>query len=433
MNLSRYNIEVAIDENLFIYNTFSNGVLKLDKEHAAKYKELKEEGNIGAGRNSELIETLRKGQMLIDDNIDEIERLRVMHYSSKYSSDNYMLTIAPTMKCNFVCPYCYEKGRNLHTMNRDIIDKTKEYIKNIKKVASSLTISWYGGEPLLAMNIIEELSTCAIDVFKENYFATMVTNGYRLTGENVKKLEKFKVKNIQITIDGPPDIHNKMRKLPNGQDTFFTILNNVVNALEIYPDLHVVIRVNTDKSNIDRVDEIIDYLKEYELDHKISIYLAPIDNINNTCETAENCFTNDEFAAKQLEYLRRNFNRGYNFIKLPEPNISICGAVSNSSVIIDAQGDFYKCWDDVSDEKCKLGNIKEEYETSKNYTKWILYDPFENEKCTECTYLPICMGGCPNQVIKTGNNKCAIIKNNVDEMIKLLYQSFQRRQQEKEK
>lgn len=426
MKLSRFNVVVKDSPNLFIYNTLSNGVLRLDAKYAKQFEKLEQVKSFD-NLDPAFVENLKKGGMLIDNDIDEIAHLKVMHNDSKYSSQNFTLTIAPTMKCNFVCPYCYEKGRNLHTMDADTVHYTKEYIREIKKFSPYLSISWYGGEPLLAMDIIEDISKYAINLFNENYYSSMVTNGYNLTLENAKKMKELRINDIQITIDGPPDIHNKMRKLPNGKDTFFTILNNISAIYSVYPEVNIIIRVNTDKKNIDRVDEILDYLKEYSLDDRVSLYLAPIDNINNTCENSENCFTNSEFAKAHLDYLQRNFNKGYSFIKLPEPNIPICGAVSNRSIIIDAQGDIYKCWDDVSNSQYKAGHVKNPFELNKNYTNWLLYDPF-NHECIECPYLPTCMGGCPNQVIKKGSRKCSLIKFNSTDTIKLLYENFKRKQ-----
>ena len=33
------------------------------------------------------------------------------------------------------------------------------------------------------------------------------------------------------------------------------------------------------------------------------------------------------------------------------------------------------------------------------YMNYMTYDPTFDEKCTECKYLPLCMGGCPHRRI----------------------------------
>ena len=105
-------------------------------------------------------------------------------------------------------------------MSRNTIENVISYIKSLKKQSTYLGIAWYGGEPLLALEIIEEITKIAILEFGDDFSASMVTNGYLLSEDVAKRLETLKIESIQVTIDGPPEMHNRMRKLPNGDDTF---------------------------------------------------------------------------------------------------------------------------------------------------------------------------------------------------------------------
>jgi len=70
-------------------------------------------------------------------------------------------------------------------MKRSVIDSIVKYVNNmIKPTTEYLNISWFGGEPLLAINIIRSLSLSFLSICKENninYYANIVTNGYLLT------------------------------------------------------------------------------------------------------------------------------------------------------------------------------------------------------------------------------------------------------------
>lgn len=418
MKLSKFNVYVNYKNSLLIYNTLSGGILKLTDPYAGRVCSLQQE-RIFKDEKTDLFKNLKQGEMIIEEDVNELEYLKAHNTILRFSSASYGLTIAPTMKCNFRCPYCYEKGYNLHTMTPEIVNKTKEFIQNLKSSAKFLSISWYGGEPLLAMDIIRELSETAIDTFGDDYEASMVTNGYLLNEKNIQYLKDIRVKDIQITIDGPPDIHNSLRKLPNGEDTFFVIIKNIQQALRNYPELKITIRVNTDKNNIKRVDEILDYLQEYHLKDKIHLYLAPIDNINDTCNSAF-CFNTEEFAQEQLRFVKRNLKKGYQFAYLPSANLYICGAVSINSCIIDPLGNLYKCWDDIGRQEYIAGNLETGLSKCENTTKWLNYD-FLAEKCKGCAFLPLCMGGCPNYKIRSEENKCLPIKENAVELVKLLY------------
>ena len=220
--------------------------------------------------------------MIVDENFgDETEKIFLENKIARFGGNSIGLTITPTMACNFRCPYCYEKGREHVTMDKETVKKVKEYFKKLKENYHHVGITWYGGEPLLAFTIIEELMESIYENFKHECVTSgAITNGYLLTEDVVKRMKELNISSVQITIDGPPELHNKRRMLPSGEDTFFVILNNMNKALEVYQELKISIRVNVDKSNISGVDEIIKYLKEYNLLNRIHLYLAPVPNIN---------------------------------------------------------------------------------------------------------------------------------------------------------
>ena len=99
----------------------------------------------------------------------------------------------------------------------------------------NIHISWYGGEPLLAKDAVWDLSKQFLkscETFGAYYSATIITNGYLIDDETVENFLKYKIVKVQITIDGPPDIHNKRRKLKNdSKPTFDVILKNVKKFL----------------------------------------------------------------------------------------------------------------------------------------------------------------------------------------------------------
>ncbi|MFR5691675.1 MAG: SPASM domain-containing protein [Lachnospiraceae bacterium] len=101
-------------------------------------------------------------------------------------------------------------------------------------------------------------------------------------------------------------------------------------------------------------------------------------------------------------------------------NPYICGAVSINSCIIDPLGNIYKCWDDIGRQEYIAGNLDDGLSRAENTTKWLNYD-FLEANCKECAFLPLCMGGCPNYKIRSGQNRCMPIKQNAIELVKLMY------------
>lgn len=74
--------------------------------------------------------------------------------------------------------------------------------------------------------------------------------------------------------------------------------------------------------------------------------------------------------------MKRNEGKGCSFVSLPSRNTFMCGAVSVNSWLIDANGDLYKCWDDVGDLSETIGNLREidsaQLYSNPNLIKWVL-------------------------------------------------------------
>ncbi|MDR0659938.1 MAG: 4Fe-4S cluster-binding domain-containing protein [Prevotellaceae bacterium] len=97
---------------------------------------------------------------------------------------NIALTVVPTQACNFKCTYCYESSRPNNYMNKEVADKLVKYIASMSDRLDFLQISWYGGEPLLAINQIVSLTKEFEKLNIKSYMASIVTNGYLLNNRN---------------------------------------------------------------------------------------------------------------------------------------------------------------------------------------------------------------------------------------------------------
>ncbi|KTD85433.1 hypothetical protein [Paenibacillus etheri] len=121
----------------------------------------------------------------------------------------------------------------------------------------------------------------------------------------VQRLKACQITFCQITLDGPPDIHDNRRFLidrsgKKAGPTFHKILENIK---DIHEDIHVNIRVNVDKTNINRVDEILDLLEQHGLKNKVGFYLAPVDDSASSCVNLD-CFSSYEFSGEELQVYR---------------------------------------------------------------------------------------------------------------------------------
>ena len=440
---SLYNFTYNFDfdgDNTVLYNSRTQALAALEKENYRSFKNYLDNGE--EIKDKKFLEMLKSGGYLVQSRQFEKDSIRYQMLQQRYAGDFLSLTIAPTTKCNFDCAYCYEKNSDkISGMPGKVQDALVDLVKNTGRTIRHLDIVWYGGEPLLALDVIENLSKRLIDVCREmdiEYTATIVTNGYLLNKKVVDKLKELRITGMQVTLDGPPHVHNKRRPLIGGGETFDKILNRLAECSD-YFDNNISLRINVDRENSSEIEGILDILEEKGLKQKISVYLGYVDSSNN-CYQISSCMSYKDFAFKKLDFDRILVDRGFQqdlLANYPYPRKTFCAADTGNSFVIAPNGDFYRCWDDIGLDDWKIGNIAETVELNmKKLFEYLLYDPTEDENCSECQFLPVCMGGCPRKRLNKKKDRCVQYKYNLEgylkECTRTLYQKMKEQEQEKD-
>lgn len=78
----------------------------------------------------------------------------------------------------------------------------------------------------------------------------MITNGYLLDADKIEQLNQLRINAIQITLDGPEEVHDTRRLLGSGRPTFRRIIENVRTLMNSSYKGFCSIRVNINKTNI---------------------------------------------------------------------------------------------------------------------------------------------------------------------------------------
>jgi len=352
------------------------------------------------GEYKDLKDKLVYGGFIIEDDVDEIAVLKVRNRLRRFGNSNFGLTIAPTMNCNFKCIYCYEEEKyKIGTMNDDIIEGVLNFVKEKIKNSENFSVTWFGGEPLLALKQIRKLTKGFKKICKLNncrYSASMITNGYLLSSEVIRELSDLKVGFIQVTIDGPRNVHDRRRVLKNGGSTFDVIIKNLKNLIRNKKTIRVGLRVNVDKENMETAHEIFDIVKKEGLTTALSISFGKVDRVYNSLNYSGDCFTIREYGKFLLDMMKKQSEAGVKIERHPVPMWHYCTADTFSGFVIDSVGYLYKCWNDVGRIEEHVGMINRTgFKSTPKLVRWLAWDPLENEECLNCEILPNCMGGCP--------------------------------------
>lgn len=396
IRLSKY-ILVSKDEgdNIIMYNTLYATYVFVRKSNyndlISLYNNIRE-GN--ACISNPYIQMLHDAKMVWfpDDNYEEENELLNTKYESAVNSKNSLnVIILPTEKCNFRCVYCYENFFN-GKMKQNVVDKTKELIGSLLPQYKSLYISWFGGEPLLALDVISDISEYALKkckCMKKPYYSYITTNGYLLTLDVVKELLKWHVMKFQVTIDGCEETHNSKRKLVNGDGTYRQIIENLIGIRDNIKTqtIKVIVRVNvTDENSMNEIESIKNIFCD---DPRFVFNIQPVFGKN---ELEPNVTNSD---SKYYELLKHCDDNEFGELTANE---QICYAAKSNTIMVRSDGTIGKCTVNLDDPENNFGNVcaihsKDYRPANFDYKKKI---ECNSQVCVDCCLYPICFGiQCP--------------------------------------
>ncbi|HEX6010278.1 MAG TPA: radical SAM protein, partial [Geminicoccaceae bacterium] len=368
---------------------------------------------------------------IVDDGLDERAVVRERYFKGRRQSRGLMLTIAPTVNCNFGCSYCFQE-HPARSMTPDHDARIRDFVDRQLEEDSSLSVTWFGGEPLMGFRTILELAPYLGDLAKQRrcgFSQAIITNGYLLNARRVDQLAGLgRFSYVQITLDGPPQLHDRRRALRDGRPTFGRILDNIVGAAAKLP---VVVRVNVDRSNAHGLEELVDLLAEAGLVGRVGVYLGHTLPYTDVCADVEDrAFSRAEFAALEVRFKFLLLQRGWRrHFRLPCPGYGAsCTADSPGGYVL-APGDLvFQCWNEVAMSSDQAsGHLDADQVTEAMRQRrdgWKEFDPFTHEPCRTCRVQPLCRGGCAWEARKNDASEpghCTTFRFNIEDTLRLYH------------
>ena len=422
MKQSRYNVWVERNGSSYVYNGVSGGLLRMSHDERAAVGRVVDDP---AARDCppSVLERMAVGRMLVPDDADEIDMLAQRYESSRYDTSHFGLTIVTSLGCNFDCPYCFE-AKHPSIMDDAVVDAVLELLDLQLPRISTFNVTWFGGEPLVGKRPLLQLSDEFIarcDAAGVTYSAAITTNGYLLDEETCVQLRDRRVTNVQVCLDGPPEVHDRMRPLQNGGSTFWRIVRNLRHAVNYLP---ISVRMNVDTENILQAEELMRILDSEGLSGKVGVYPGQIVGVRDAAMAPSAtyrpaCFSNADFARAELAFTELAAKYGFGDPSLPRPSGAPCTAVRKNEVVVGSEGELYKCWDSVGNRMEVTGSIFDYANPNGRVRRWLDYDPFTNEECRSCVALPVCMGGCAHHGMDVleHDNRCSSFRHTYREQV----------------
>lgn len=193
--------------------------------------------------------------------------------------DRALVQIMPSTACNARCFYCYEEGHRILTMSEEIGSAAVRFISSLLQDYERISLVWFGGEPLLSMEMIEHL--CA--EISRNYSCdqyrlsqSVITNGALLQSALDRNFfSRCGITTIQVSMDGYGSDNARAKGFIQPECSYYQLIDSIKGCL--ITGYRVMVRMNMSSSNERSLVALAkDLLAAFGQFETFSVYPAPL-------------------------------------------------------------------------------------------------------------------------------------------------------------
>ncbi len=432
MQQSMFNVRVPLADRgeVFLMNTLTDAQLIVSDDVAGLLDRLSTDpASLAPERLDsearEALVTLTEHGFIVPSRSTDTEALNKYFTDFREDTEQLRVTVLTTLQCNFACDYCFQGDHgdyNKHADKMSLDDSARlaTWIEGRldELHPKRLTITFFGGEPLLNIPVIYDQAERAKKACDERGIQLslgIITNGLLLTEELVDRLLPHGLAYVKITLDGDRDTHNVMRPLRGGQGTFDRIVGNI---RKVASKVRIAVGGNFDAGSVESFPALLDFLKEQDFADKIvKVAFKPVIRersaalkgiipltvitdkpLAGTCMTAAGAGGSSicdtcSFVDEQMSHLREETKKA-GFATVDGVHMGPCEIHKKHAYTIGPTGSLYACPGFTGDKGLSTGHIDERKDS------WLMStaERFEHlaawHNCGDCAFIPVCAGGC---------------------------------------
>lgn len=414
--LSKYAYCKSFRDRHYIKSIMTGGIYELSDEEWAVVDPSADLIIQGSDIEAAGLAELVSGCVLVYSTDDDYSRYRfavtAIKAMDRSSRGVKTYTILPTTACNARCVYCYEQGMKVSTMSESTADKVIDFILKTKR-SEEITLCWFGGEPLVAANIINRICT-GLNEKGVSFNSRIITNASLFTPELLDTaVNVWHLKRAQVSVDGSKSDYEARKLFCSPKIHNYEYLLKTIGIM-LDAGLEVTLRCNFDQENIEGMYSFWEDINNlYGASDKLRVYSSMLFQ----AQKDPSCI---DLHKRYLELRTEASEKGMKFLRFKgsecKMKTNFCMADSDGKcIVIGPDGNLYNCEHlpgntscaSIFDEDIKLGS-----------------DPRASleadDKCRECPFLPectpFCKHGCPDWFEYCREFKCV----DTDEQIKRL-------------
>ena len=316
------------------------------------------------------------------------------------------VTLMPTLACNLACTYCFQKDHPAFTkMHERTEDSTLEWILRTldERALRVLHVHYFGGEPLTRKDFMlrtAEVLSASMEARGGRFRWSCTTNGIGLTPDFALEMRRFGDGLFMVTLDGDRETHDQMRVYRNGRGSFDQIFDNVVACADL---VRILVNGNFLPEQRESFERLLDRIEATGLRGKLAgVNFKPIVDTQKAKASCTGC--GDKQESQVLVQLNKSIekhglgNRAIGGETL-EALLGPCELHWKNNYTIDPEGRVYKCPVVAGIPGLEVAHVAGT--GPEKVAPLVALRPWE--KCGDCPYLPVCVGGClGGKYLKTG-------------------------------
>ncbi len=310
--------------------------------------------------------------------------------------------------CNLACQYCFAEEGEYHgrraLMSYEVGKKALDFLIANSGNRINLEVDFFGGEPLMNWQVVKDLvayGRSQEEAHHKKFRFTLTTNGI-LLNEEIMAFCNREMANVVLSLDGRPEINDKMRPFRNGRGSYDIIVPKFQKFAESRGQTKYYVRGTFTRNNLDFSKDVL---------HFADLGFSQISVEPVVAEASEPYAIREEdlpaimeeYDLLAKEYLKRKKEgKGFNFfhfmIDLNQgpcvaKRLSGCGS-GTEYLAVTPWGDLYPCHQFVGQEEFLMGNVDAGVVREDIQGEFKLCNVYAKEKCKSCFARFYCSGGC---------------------------------------
>lgn len=353
--------------------------------------------------------------------LDEINQLK--EEGKLFTSDTYAdkaidlkvknnaikaLCLHVSHNCNLTCDYCFASQGKFQgeraLMSFAVGKQALDFLIANSGTRTNLEVDFFGGEPLMNWPVIKQLVAYARSretECRKHFRFTLTTNGMLIDDEVIDYANR-EMDNVVLSLDGRPEIHDRLRRASNGKGSYEVIVPKFQQFVQRRGNRKYYIRGTFTHYNTDFTNDIYHMLdlgfSELSLE---PVVCPPSDPFALKEEDLPALYEQYELLAKE-QIKRAQTGRPFTFfhymIDLTSgpciyKRITGCGSGSEY-LAVTPWGELFPCHQFVGEPAFSMGDVWQ------GVTNLSLQDAFRKcnvytrNECRDCWAKLHCSGGC---------------------------------------